>query len=54
MKKLELKKLSKSFMDFVIKTEKEPKQAIKEFWAATFGSNNEERENELLEYWKAN
>jgi hypothetical protein len=54
MKKSELKKLSKSFMDFVIETEKEPSQAIREFWAATFGCNNESRENELLEYWKAN
>lgn len=54
MKKSELKKIAKSFTNYVIENEESPAQAIRSFWAATFGCNNSDRESEVLEYWRNN
>ena len=54
MTKKELKKLSRAFSTYMEYTESYPAQAVREFWAATFGCNNEAREQELLAYWRAN
>ena len=54
MKKRELKKLAKEFSSWMTTANNTPEQAIREFWAAKFSVSNEEREAELLEYWRAN
>jgi len=52
MRKQELKRLAKQFSTFMEYSGSYPAQSVREFWAATFGCNNEEREAELLEYWR--
>ena len=53
MKKLELKKLGNEFSEFLAKSGRTKIESVlKEFWFAKYGVNNEEREEELLNYWE--
>ena len=50
----ELKKLADQFSEFIGEDFENIEGKVREFWFATFGCNNAEREAELLDYWKAN
>jgi len=53
METTELKKLSSEFSEFLSESgNTDIESVMSEFWSAKFGVNNEQRELELLEYWR--
>ena len=55
METKKLKKLAKEFSDFLVDSGSTDIDGVMgEFWFAKFGVSNEERQNELLNFWKNN